>query len=384
MSVLPYPPETDLWPDAPNDEAPAEDDQIRPVLFTRYSAAELLALPDKFDWLAAGLLAQPTYGQAGGEPKTLKSTVNRIIGVGLAAGLPIFGQFHVPKPMPWLVYSAEGGRILFTRSTRRIAAAYGVNMADLPIHASFDVAPIMSHLFRSSLKRDLADIQPGLTTLDPLYAYHGGAVKAANLHEEGEMLTGLSTTCLDAGSSLLVVNHFNKTGNGSDLQRLTMTGGAEWSDSWLLLNHRTDPDVDGGRFWLRLNIGSRQWGGTSWDLDLSIGRFDQDRGEHDGDVSWDIRRAAMAPTTTEADHANTILYVLENRPWQLTGEQLVATVGGKAPTVRAIVSSLLQARTITAQKVKRQEGNRTVTRSLYALANQPRPDQGRPFPELDS
>ena len=31
--------------------------------------------------------------------------------------------------------------------------------------------------------------------------------------------------------------------------------------------------MPGGRFWLRLDVGSRQWGGTSWDLDLDIGRF---------------------------------------------------------------------------------------------------------------
>jgi len=352
-----------------------------PALFARHSAAELLAMPDRFDWLVAGMLARPTYGQAGGEPKTLKSTVNRIIGVGLAAGLPILGQFAVPHAMPWLVYSAEGGRVLFTRSTRRIAAAYGVNAADLPIHVSFDVAPIMSARFRGSLERDLREVQPGLTTLDPLYAYHGGAVKASSLHEEGELLTTMSSACMDAGSSLIVVNHFNKTGNGSDLQRFTMTGAAEWSDSWLLVNHRTDPDVPGGRFWLRLIIGSRQWGGTSWDLDLNIGRFDEERGTHDGDITWDIRRTTQT-RATESDHAATVLQVLEDRPWELTGEQLVAEVGGKAPTVRAVISALLQAGQITLQPAKRQEGTRHVTRKLYALASEPRPDQGQPWTEL--
>lgn len=366
-----------LWPANWDEERTAPS----AALFTRYSSAELDALPDRFEWLAAGLLADPTYGQAGGEPKTLKSHLANIVGVGVAAGLPILGRFRVAHSRPWLAYAAEGGRVLFTRQLRRIAAAYGVNAADLPIAASFDVALIPSARFRGSLERDLAEIQPGLTTLDPLYAYHGAAVKASNLHEEGELLTTLSTACMAAGSSLLVVNHFNKSGAGNDLGRLTMTGGAEWSDSWLLLSHRVEPDVAGGRFWLRMNVGSRQWGGATYDVDLSIGRFDEERGTHDGDIEWDVRRTET-PRATEDQHAATILDILADRPWELTGEQLVTAVGGKAPTVRALVSSLLQAGQITVQPVKRQEGNRHVTRKLYALAREPRPDRGEPWTGL--
>ena len=65
-------------------------------------------------------------------------------------------------------------------------------------------------------------------------------------------------------------------------------------------------------------------------------------------------------------------------------EQLVEKVGGKAPVVRALISSLVQAGQITIQKAKRQEGNRYVARNLYALANEPRPDQGQPWTELAS
>ena len=132
----------------------------------------VLAEPTDFEWLVSGLLAQPTYGQIAGEMKTLKSYITGLISVGLASGTPIFGKFAPPGPRPVVAYVGEGGRSLWTRRIRRICSAMGVNPADLDLHPSYDVAPISSVRFQESLQKDLAEIEPGLVTLDPVSYTH--------------------------------------------------------------------------------------------------------------------------------------------------------------------------------------------------------------------
>ena len=134
--------------------------------------------------------------------------------------------------------------------------------------------------------------------MDPYYMFHGTETKGADLFQEGHLLGQVSRPVIDAGSSLQIVNHFNQTGSGFDLKRITQAGAGEWGDSWILLGHREPlnmADVEAGTFRLRMDIGSRQWGGMSWELDLNIGRFDIESGSHDGEISWDLRRAQSAP-----------------------------------------------------------------------------------------
>ena len=261
-------------------------------LLRRYTMPELLAEPDDFEWLIRGLLAHPTYGQIAGEMKTLKSH-----GARLHHGRPGVGRAD-----------------LRTRSTRGSAAGPGLRgrgwprtvdpahpahlrgdgrqPGDLDLHPCFDVAPIASLVFQESLRRDLDELTRRSSRLDPLYTYHGTDDTASDLHQEGALLNQLSTPCIDAGASLLVVNHFNQTGGGSSLKRITMAGSGEWADSWVLLEHREKPDVAAGMFTLTLEIGSRQWGGSTWELDLDIGRFDEETGTHDGEITWDLRRSS--------------------------------------------------------------------------------------------
>lgn len=289
-------------------------------LFRRWSMAELLAELDSFSWLIQGLLAEPTYGQIAGEMKTLKTYVSAMIQIGLAAGVPILDRFIPPEPRPVLAYVGEGGRRPYRRRLCRVAESMGVSLLDIPLFVSTDVAPIQSPMFAESLARDLAEVGPALVSLDPFYAYHGTASKASDLHQEGALLSGLSARCLDAGASLMVVNHMNQSGAGMDLKRITMAGSGEWVDTWMLIAHRQGQpaDVDAGRFALRLEVGSRQWGGTRWDLDLNIGRFDPDAGAHDGPITWNIHPAATGGSGPADDrHSKTrqaILDVLSDRP----------------------------------------------------------------------
>jgi hypothetical protein len=306
-------------------------------LLRRWTMAELLAEPDDFRWLVKGLLVDPTYGQIGGELKTLKTVIASFVTVAVAAGEPLFGHFDVATARPVVAYVGEGGRKPYKRRLRRIAQAMGVKLDDLPLFPVFDVAPIQSDIFRHTLARDLRDVEPGLVTLDPLYMHHGTATRAADLHQEGALLGVLSWPCIEAGVSVQLVNHFNQTGYGVNLKRITMAGSGEWADSWMLLAHRVDPDVQQGAFKLLLEVGSRQWGRSTWELDQTLGRFDPDLGEHEGDIAWEIRRRASG-TNQRVDR---VLALAATQPFQLTKEELAVGAGGKRARTRDLIDSLV-------------------------------------------
>ena len=313
---------------------PAGEPEV--ALFRRWTMAELLAADRTFRWTVRGLLVQNGYGMIGGAKKSLKSHVGDFVDVGIATGLPIFGHFEVDEVGPVVVYVGEGGRVPCTRRLERVAAAMGVRrLAEVPLEPTFDMAPIGSCRFEESLRRDLDEVGPVHFHLDPWYAYHPAAqaVNASNLYEEGALLARLSAKCVSAGASCLVTNHFNKTGSGAGLDRITQAGGGEWSDSWLLLSHRKDPDVGRGLFYLTLDIGSRQWGGATWDLDMDLGRFDPELGEYDGAITWDLHRAG---STAPAPRGR-LLEIVSAQPWSLSREPLAKALGGSLAKARQAV-----------------------------------------------
>ncbi|MBF6557033.1 MAG: AAA family ATPase [Acidimicrobiales bacterium] len=356
--------------------------QREQAMFKRWTMAELLAEPCEFEWLAAGLFADPTYGQIAGEMKTLKSYVTGFIEVGIAAGLPIFGHFAPPAQRPVVAYVGEGGRRLWTRRMRRICSAMGTTPADIDLHPSFDVAPISSLTFQDSLRRDLDELNPGLVTLDPLYTYHGTDTRAADLHQEGSLLNQLSGPCMDVGASLAVVNHYNQTGSGAGLKRITMAGSGEWADSWVLIAHREQPDVDGGVFRLTFEVGSRQWGGTSWDLDISIGRFDQDTGSHDGEITWDLNRSNGAKSKNdkrsekEYEMRRRISDTVTDHPFELTKAKIRTIVGGNADMFFRCFDEMAQDGEIRHDRLGSTEAGTTKKRELWGPAFNPSHSNG--------
>jgi hypothetical protein len=355
--------------------------------------AELLSEPDDFTWLVQGLLAALTYGQLAGPMKALKSYLLAFIQAGVASGVPIFGQFEpVGSPRGVLAYVGEGGRAPWTRRFKRVCAAMGINPADLDsLQVVFDIAPIPSLVFQESLRHHLDEtIICPLVTVDPLYSYHGTTTKASDLHQEGALLNMLSGPCIEAEASLLVVNHYNQGGVGSSLKRITMAGSGEWADSWLLLDHRETPDVENGLFRLTLEVGSRQWGGMTWDLDLDIGRFDIDTGSHDGQIAWDLHKARSSGTTAEkandakAKARYAILETLADLPWSLTKTELKATVGGNRSTFDAALGELVDEGRITHNRLRRDESGIDKTRPLWGLSPTPATPDGPGWgPETD-
>lgn len=343
-------------------------------LFHRWTVADLLAADREFHWNIRGMLVRPTYGMVGGEQKTLKSYVSTFIDLACATGTKLFGQFDIDNPGPVVSYVGEGGRIPFTRRLERIADAMGIHLPDADFHPTFDVAPVTSLIFEESLRRDLDELNPALVHIDPWYAYHGAQSEGKNLYAEGSLLSGLSQPCIDHGASLLVNHHFNQTGVSKGISRLTMAGAQEWVDSWILLAHRQPADVDNGRFFLTMAIGSRQWGGSTWDLDIEVGRFDVDSAEYEGSITWDLRRASStgAAVTPEEGKVKILAAVMEH-PGELVKEAAAKAAGMQLEKARQLVAELETAGHIHARPVPitRADGKATTSMRYYATSDLP-------------
>lgn len=342
--------------------------------FTLWTVGELLAEESVFQWAAYDLLTKGTYGTVAGLFKTLKTMFSTFVNVGLASGTAIFDRFTVPEPIPVLVYVGEGGRMPYRRRLERVAQAMGVDLNDLPMKLVFDVAPIGSPRFEDSLRRDLEEMGPGHVCLDPLYAYHSADVDPRNLYQRGAMLTSLSRPCVEAGSSLLVVDHYNQTGSGTGLGRVSQAGVQEWADTWHLLSHRKEPDVAAGRFHLLLEVGSRIWGGARWDLELDLGRFDSAVGDHVGDITWDLQ---LHEQGSQESLENQLGELLANNPYRYTKKQIETHIGGNHEQFRDVWAQKMAAGQIVSDRRKRQEGERSITRELWALGANPAQGEAR-------
>ncbi len=329
---------------------PANDDDHADGRFRRWSITELLAADLTYQWDATGMLVRPTYGVDTGELKTLKSYFGTSRAIGLAAGVPILGKWTVPERRRVLFYVAEGGRIPFTRRLIRLAEAHQVDLADLDgwLEPIFDAGPLDSASFRDNLRGHLDDYGPAFVHLDPLYPFQPMTVDSNRIAQVGLMLNEVQTICAEHDATFWITAHMNQSGTGFDLKRITGAGIGEWGDSWVLLKHRETADVTAGQFKLTAEIGSRQWGGGSFDIDFSVGKFDADTGTHDGAITFDVRPSGGGGETRDRDaekrHAarRAVFNTLRKSRRPLTKTEIIdRSTGASNAHIRAEIETLI-------------------------------------------
>ncbi len=185
------------------------------------------------------------------------------------------------------------------------------------------------------------------------------------LHMEGDQLVWLSHTAEQYGSSLIIGNHYNQTGSGGGLRRITGSGPAEWSDSWWILEKDEDrSDVTTGHFELAFEVGSRQWGATEWDLTVNIGPFDDDTMDNEGEISWSVKRSS-GKRGGSSGTADFIFSLVTQHPFEYTKTQIVAQCNGKKAAVGRVFQAMVMNGRIEMRTLSRQEGSKQVTRDLW-------------------
>jgi len=258
------------------------------------SIADLLAKPRTRIWHAKGLHIHPTFGLIGGELKTLKTTFVQFDALALASGRWVFKRFPTERPLRVLLLVGENDEDSYAHELERIGVWNGLSAAEvaaLPIRLVFETADVNSAKFQNTLEDEIKEFKPDVVILDPVYAYHGDDAEVSNLYSRAPLLRKFYAVAKAHGVSMWLVDHFNQTGRGLNLKRFAQAGGGEVADSWILLAHRMPPDLNSGDFWLRMEIGSRKWGGWNWELDINLGVFNEDTFMREGEVTAELRRA---------------------------------------------------------------------------------------------
>lgn len=219
--------------------------------------------------------------------KTMKTTVSVAMGVSLALARPFLGRFDVCDPVNVLIISGESGRSTLQSAGRRIAASYGLDLADVSkLFWAFSLPRLgnIEHLeaLDRAINRDSIDV----LICDPLYFMLPGE-DAGNLMIVGGYLRPLSALCEQLGVTLVVVHHIKRTGidnrhDPPELSHISWSGTAEWARQWLLLSRRRDyvPGTGEHALWLvvggsaghsglhALNIHEGIGDGRTWVVDV--------------------------------------------------------------------------------------------------------------------
>jgi hypothetical protein len=200
-------------------------------------------------WLIQGLWPADAYGVLAAQEKAGKTWAALDLAVSVACGRPWLDHFACPSPGPVLVFLGEGGERATVRRVEAIAASKGVNPDQLAdqLRLCFRVP----RLAAPGAGGELAAIQAELDThpaalvvLDPLYLAAAGD-SGSNLYDMGAVLQAIQGVCQHAGSALLVVTHWNKTGDGRGADRISGAGPAAWARiiCSVSIQHRgSDPD----------------------------------------------------------------------------------------------------------------------------------------------
>ena len=192
-------------------------------------------------WLVTGLWSDEAVGIVGGEPKCCKSFLALDLALAVAAGVPCLRRFPVAHSGRVLLYAAEDALIIVRRRLEGIAAAAGVELADLDIQVI--TAPTLRldlEADRRSLALTVAKLQPRLLILDPFVRLHRIDENASG--EVAPLLAYLRELQRRYRLAVLVVHHAKK-GAGRARAGQALRGSSEfhaWGDSNLYLRREGD------------------------------------------------------------------------------------------------------------------------------------------------
>ncbi len=184
-------------------------------------------------WLIQGLWPADAYGVLAAQEKAGKTWAALDLAVSVAAGLPWLDHFACPTPGPVLLFLGEGGERAMVRRIEAIATHKGADLDQLAdrLRLCFRVprlAAAGAGQELAAVQAELAAHPAALVVLDPLYLAAAGA-SGSNLYDMGAVLQAVQGVCQAAGCALLVVTHWNKTGDGRGADRISGVGPAAWA-----------------------------------------------------------------------------------------------------------------------------------------------------------
>jgi hypothetical protein len=291
-------------------------------------------------WLIQGLWPADAYGVLAAQEKAGKTWAALDLAVSVATGQPWLDHFACPSPGPVLVFLGEGGERATVRRIEAIATAKGIDPDQLAdqLRLCFRVP----RLAAAGAGGELAVIQEelqahpaALVVLDPLYLAAAGA-SGSNLYDIGGVLQAIQGVCQHAGCALLVVTHWNKTGDGRGAERISGAGPAAWARVICSIAvHYRGSDPDGASMVL---LGVEVIGGEIADTRFRIRR--RIRADDPADLGSPFSYAVEVLTTEDNQDLDPAVAALsKSRQWVMTA----LCAGGELQTVKQLGDHLAQA-----------------------------------------
>ncbi len=198
-------------------------------------------------WLVQGLWPADAYGVLAAEDKAGKTWAILDLACSVAAGRPWLSAFPCPQAGRVLVFLGEGDQRAMVRRLRAICAHKDLQAEELAarIRLCFRVPRLTSGADLAAVGAELAAAPAALVILDPLYLAVGTAGAGADLYAMGTVLSAIQGVCQQAGAALVVVTHWNKTGEGRGAKRISGVGPGAWGRvlcSAAVAHRTTSPD----------------------------------------------------------------------------------------------------------------------------------------------
>jgi hypothetical protein len=138
--------------------------------------AEIERMPEDERWLVEGLVSSGGLLVLAATPKSGKTWVSLAVGVSVASGKTLIGNFHVARPGRVMLFPAEDDVRSVRERIESLCAGIGISFEDLPIDViTADRLQLDREDDRALLEQLLAERQPKLLVLDSLVRLHGGA-----------------------------------------------------------------------------------------------------------------------------------------------------------------------------------------------------------------
>jgi hypothetical protein len=292
-------------------------------------------------WLIQGLWPADAYGVLAAQEKAGKTWAALDLAVSVASGRPWLDHFACPSPGPVLVFLGEGGERATVRRIEAIATSKGVDPNQLAdrLRLCFRVPRLAAPGAGSELaaiQAELAEHPAALVVLDPLYLAAAGA-SGSNLYDMGAVLQAIQGVCQHAGCALLVVTHWNKTGDGRGADRISGAGPAAWARVICSVAvHYRGSDPDGASTVL---LGVELIGGEIADTRFRIRRriHADDPADLGSPLSYSVEVLADDDDPEDLDPAAATLS--KSRQWVLAALR----AGGAMQTVKQLGDRLAQA-----------------------------------------
>jgi hypothetical protein len=329
----------DLRPPAGRARRPALPATELPISSYGEVAARVAAAGEA-RWLIQGLWPADAYGVLAAQEKAGKTWAALDLAVSVATGQPWLDHFACPNPGTVLVFLGEGGERATVRRIQAIATAKGIapdQLAD-QLRLCFRVPRLAAPGAGgeiAAIQAELAAHPAALVVLDPLYLAAAGA-SGANLYDMGAVLQAIQGVCQHAGCALLVVTHWNKTGDGRGAHRISGAGPAAWARiiCSVSIQHRGS-DADGTSTVL---LGVELIGGEIADTRFRIRR--RVRADDPGDLGSSLSYAVEVLADEDPEDLDPAAAALsKSRQWVLTALR----AGGDLQTVKQLGDRLAQA-----------------------------------------